>query len=218
MYKTLEEAELDFKLTLSDYMSKLQVASGSTEVSVKVDKSVQVTPLDKQCTRQDKDVQTTSCSTQTTYLPLVPHMDVPSNIQIAVDNLAMVISSYTISDIIMFFNGLLEHSKRLNLTNRLFKQIAIDTGINTNPGDFVTLAVNAMSNLQDNRKPNILYKFAYSLGNKKPGTEETLFPMSRMPFGMVQYQIEFFSCTHLSQVLIIIAKYFSLTVLIIRIY
>eukprot|EP00058_Branchiostoma_floridae_P027248 XP_002612739.1 hypothetical protein BRAFLDRAFT_97281 [Branchiostoma floridae] len=34
----------------------------------------------------------------------------------------------------------------------------------------------------------------------RPGTDEPLMPLERMPFGLVQYQIDFFTCTNVQQV------------------
>ena len=50
-----------------------------------------------------------------------------------------------------------------------------------------------MQLLKKNNKNNIMYKFALALCKPKPGTDEPVFPMDRMPFGLVEYQIEFFS-------------------------
>ncbi|KAK3712315.1 hypothetical protein QZH41_017251, partial [Actinostola sp. cb2023] len=36
--------------------------------------------------------------------------------------------------------------------------------------------------------------------NKRSGIEEPLFPLDRMPFGLVAYQIEFFACTNIMQI------------------
>ena len=53
-----------------------------------------------------------------------------------------------------------------------------------------------MELLKQNNKNNLLYKFAFALCDTKPGTDEPVFPMDRMPFGLVEYQIVFqlYSC------------------------
>ena len=58
-----------------------------------------------------------------------------------------------------------------------------------------------MELLKQNNKNNLLYKFAYALCSTKPDTNEPVFPMDRMPVALVEYQIEFFSCTHVKQVI-----------------
>ena len=94
----------------------------------------------------------------------------------------------------------LNNSDLLELTNKLFLMAASLNGLDTNPSDFVTLVLTSMKVLQEHNKSNVLYKFAYCLGSKKPGTDEPLFPLKRIPFAVVEYQIEFFSCTNIMQV------------------
>ncbi|KAI8517539.1 hypothetical protein Bbelb_035560 [Branchiostoma belcheri] len=38
------------------------------------------------------------------------------------------------------------------------------------------------------------------VGQNRQGTDEPLMPLNRMPFGLVQYQIEFFTCTNVQQI------------------
>ena len=81
-----------------------------------------------------------------------------------------------------------------------FLKVALRVGIDTNPANFATLSVKAMKVLQDNNKSNLLYKFAYCITTSRPGSKELLFPIHRMPFRLVEYQIEFFSSTNVTQV------------------
>ena len=94
----------------------------------------------------------------------------------------------------------LEEEKLEFVANATFLKLALMGGINTNPGDFATVSVKAMKVLQENGKNNLLYKFGYCIATTCPGSEEPLFPMNRMPFGLVEYQVEFFSSTDIAQV------------------
>lgn len=85
----------------------------------------------------------------------------------------------------------------------LFAKFANEKGISTNPGNFVSIALNAMKLLEQHGKSNLIYKFAYCLATSSPITNKPLFDLSRMPFGMLEYQIEFFSSTNSSQVSVI---------------
>jgi hypothetical protein len=96
--------------------------------------------------------------------------------------------------------SLLDNSDLEMLTNKLFLHLALAHNITSNPANFCSLSIKAMQQLMKNNKNNLLYKFAFTLCNTKPGTDELLFPMDRMPFGLVEYQIEFFSCAHIRQV------------------
>lgn len=88
--------------------------------------------------------------------------------------------------------------------NSLFLKLANDVGIKTNPSNFASLALKAMKILEEYSKSNLLYKFAYCLATDSPRTSKPLFDLTRMPFGLVEYQIEFFSCTNIMQVTVII--------------
>ena len=96
----------------------------------------------------------------------------------------------------------LEEEKLESVANASFVKLALKGGINTNTGNFATLSVKAMKVLQENGKNNLLFKFGYCIATTRPGSEEPLFPLNRMPFGLVEYprQIEFFSSTNIAQV------------------
>ena len=83
------------------------------------------------------------------------------------------------------------------LLNALFLQRAVDLGIDSNPGDFASLSLKAMLEMQEKDKPNLVYKWSRCLHNSEG---KSSIDMDRMPFGLMQYCIEFFSCTHVSQV------------------
>ena len=80
-----------------------------------------------------------------------------------------------------------------------FLKLAIKNAIDTNPADFASQSIRAMRRLQEHGKNNLLYKFAYSIANNRPGSDAALFPLERMPFGLVVYEIEF-SATNEAQV------------------
>jgi hypothetical protein len=68
----------------------------------------------------------------------------------------------------------------------------------------VSSSIDAMRVLRDNRKdPYLVQKFIRCLVDKRPNENESLMPLHRMPFGMIQYQIDFFSALHINQVSII---------------
>ena len=84
------------------------------------------------------------------------------------------------------------------IVDDLFLEIARKSGIDTNPKNFATLALAAMSTLKANKKPNLVYKWCECLVRKE--SQKPVLEMSKMPFGLIQYQIEFFSCTNTSQI------------------
>jgi len=83
------------------------------------------------------------------------------------------------------------------LLNSFFLQRANDHGIDSNPGDFATVSLRAILKLQQNAKPNLVYKWSRCLYNEEG---KSSLDFERMPFGLIQYCMEFFSCTHVSQI------------------
>jgi len=94
----------------------------------------------------------------------------------------------------------LDEGQLTELANLSFLEIALKNGIDSNPAYFASLSVNAMKKLQAQKKNNLLYKFAFCIAQNRPGSDKTLFPLDRMPFGLVEYQIEFFSASNVMQV------------------
>ena len=86
------------------------------------------------------------------------------------------------------------------LTNKLFLQQAKHRGVSTNPADFVTLFLQGMTQLESGGKANLIYKFSQCVGGSKEGNKkESPLPMNRMPFGPIDYTIQFFTCTDVRQ-------------------
>ena len=95
---------------------------------------------------------------------------------------------------------MLDKETLTNVANAMFLELAKSDGVETNPHDFAKLATTAMARLKEAGKPDIMYKFAKCLGGNRPDTAEPLMPFDKMPFGLIEYQVEFFSCTNTSGV------------------
>jgi len=106
-----------------------------------------------------------------------------------------------LKDLIVALHPHLHEQDQRRLLNKWFLQQATEVGIDSNLADFATLSLEAMLMLQRNDKPNLVYKWCSCLYNDegKPSLD-----LNRMPLGMLQYIIEFFSCTHVAQVCTII--------------
>ena len=78
----------------------------------------------------------------------------------------------------------------VELANLAFLELALQNGINSNPANCAELAMHAMKRLQDNSKNNLI-------ASNRPKSNDSLFPINRMPFGMVEYQIKFFFATNI---------------------
>ena len=88
----------------------------------------------------------------------------------------------------------------LEMMDNIFLNVAKRKEITSNPSHFISLSVLAMENLQNHKKINLLFKFAECVGKQRPDGSDTLMPMNRMPFGLLEYQIQFFTCTNTQQV------------------
>lgn len=74
---------------------------------------------------------------------------------------------------------------------------------NTNcsvPGDFLVLAIKAMEHLKATGRCNVIYKLAKGLGTMRPDGSDSLFPATRMPMGLIEYNVNFFTSSAINQV------------------
>ena len=94
---------------------------------------------------------------------------------------------------------LLPHLKISSTTNLLCLQKK--SGINSNPESFVSISVEAMKRLQDYKKNNLVYKFSKTIATDRLKEKIPLLQVDRMPFGLVEYVIEFHTYTNTMYVL-----------------
>ena len=106
-----------------------------------------------------------------------------------------------LKDLIVASHPHLHEQDQRMLLNKWFLLQVTGVGIDSNPADFATLSLEAMLMLQRNDNPNLVYEWGRCLCNDegKPSLD-----LNQMPFGMLQYIIEFFPCTHVAQVCIIV--------------
>ena len=95
---------------------------------------------------------------------------------------------------------LLPRKELIVCADEVFLRLADLQGETCNPVNYVSFSLEAMNTLSVISKSSLVCKFVYMLGTKRPGSEEPLIPIDRMPFGLMQYQIEFFSSTNVMQV------------------
>lgn len=92
----------------------------------------------------------------------------------------------------------LNPSNTEKLLDDMFLTAAVHRGIISNPLSFASTSLNAMKLLQDSGKPNLISKWSRCIWGPdgKPKLD-----FERMPFGLIEYQIEFFSCSNVMQVI-----------------
>ena len=74
------------------------------------------------------------------------------------------------------------------------------------PSDFLKLSLNAMSRLQEAGRTNMVYNMSKAIGTLRPDSEESRLPISRMPMGLLEYCVNFYSSNCLQQVPTVKAK------------
>ena len=105
-----------------------------------------------------------------------------------------------VSDVLVAFLEKLEYGDVLDIVDKLYTWAARMIGITSNPRTFVQLSMDAMKRLVENSKPNLVLKFCQGLAMDRPNNAGPLIPIHRMPFGLIQYCIEFFTYTNVMQV------------------
>lgn len=107
----------------------------------------------------------------------------------------------------LFFKKLciLSRSKAVSLLDRLASDVSdecVSILSNSNHGNIVSSSLDAMKSLaKAGKDPMLVTKFAKCISTKRPDTNTSLMPLNRMPFALMEYQIEFFTATHVSKVI-----------------
>ena len=97
----------------------------------------------------------------------------------------------------------------LSIIEQLYSWLASKNGLESNVLGFVQLSLAAMKRLEASNKVNLVIKFCQMLTNDHPDKSGPLIPLDRMAFGLLQYCIEFFTCTngHASKLPVDMGKY-----------
>ncbi|CAG2230903.1 unnamed protein product [Mytilus edulis] len=84
--------------------------------------------------------------------------------------------------------------------DQMFQSVAEEEGLKIGTANFTSLSLRAMKTLKENSKPNVVKDFVKCLGTKRPNSQEPLMPVTRMPFGLIQHQIQFFCASDIRQI------------------
>ena len=63
------------------------------------------------------------------------------------------------------------------------------------PSDFLKLVVSAFNHLHQSRRGNVVYLLAKALGTTRPDGSDSLLPTSRIPMGLLEYIVTFFTAS-----------------------
>ena len=118
--------------------------------------------------------------------------------------LPKVLPSLCVSDVTDLLSSLTKIASRealLSVADSLVCSVASKTGLSWNVKGFLETACRAMCELEAHDKPNVVYFLCRCIADKKEDGKSPILPLDRMPFGMIQYQLEFFNATHICQVI-----------------
>ena len=107
--------------------------------------------------------------------------------------------------VLPIFSELCEDTKTL-LLNKMFSNMSTSAVIRTKVSNFISLSIGAMEVLQEAKKPNLVYKWVQCMSRE---SGQPLMPLNRMPFGLIEYQLAFFTATNVMQVCLYFSCYFS---------
>ena len=93
------------------------------------------------------------------------------------------------------------NNQTMKFLDEFYMHLAVSAGITSNPRNFGSNSIKAMARLQRENKPNLVYKFSEMLTSQKfLNVTEPVVKLDRMPFGLLDYTIQFFTCSHVKQV------------------
>lgn len=87
----------------------------------------------------------------------------------------------------------------MKFMDEAFLSLAVKNELFSNPKYFVSNSIKAMKRLSLANKQNLVYKFSQMLILQK-ATNLPVLQLDRMPFGLLEYVIEFFTSTNINQV------------------
>ena len=89
----------------------------------------------------------------------------------------------------------------MTFMDEAFWSLAVSNGLCSNQKYFVSNSIKAMKRLSSSDKPNLVYKFSQMLNLQKADNPmEPVIQLDRMPFGLLEYVIQFFTSVNINQV------------------
>ena len=107
----------------------------------------------------------------------------------------------TVSNVLLaFLRNVDDMDIVMSIMDDLSVWFAAIKGIVSYPKNFVQTSLAAMKRLEANGKSYLVYKFCQVLAFDRPDKSGPLVPINRMPFGLLENCMEFFTCTNVTQV------------------
>ncbi|XP_035665314.1 uncharacterized protein LOC118408603 [Branchiostoma floridae] len=191
--KSIKKAAAHFGLDV-DIISKTRKTTNT------FDRATQTEPM-KQPMTQDSGIQTTgTAQEQYTEQNLLEDDSSDTSVKAGLAMCKALLPSSLSTLLVLLIPHIVNLPSTPSFGDELFSNVATARGINTYPTDFFSRSLDAMTTLQDSNKPNLMYILARFLTEKRPGTSIPLLQLDRMPFGMIQYQLQFYNATNVHQI------------------
>ena len=88
------------------------------------------------------------------------------------------------------------------ILNKLMTKMLHKHGFIYTPKEVINCTIDAMKTLaQAGKEPFIVHRFAQCIAQKRANSCQSLMPLDRMPFGLIEYQINFFTASDCRQVI-----------------
>ena len=184
-YNNVEDAEASYGLDVDFYLSDASTIVSQSQEPLRLDEKL-ISSIKSLTQQQLQEAITHALAAVTDKKAFLLKM------------LGVVqLSSIAWIEIIECLYQQLPYQEKMVLLDKQFVDVAIVEGIDTNPADFASISLGAMKVLQENGKPNLIYKWSKCVFGEDG---KSLIPLHRMPFGLIQYQMEFFTSTNVMQV------------------
>ena len=127
-----------------------------------------------------------------------PSSDSVMDTGVTVVDQSLVVSKQQQTDECLKFFASLENDDQLRLLTELFSRHFPSV-----KSDFLPLIIDSMKYLRKCNRTNVIYTLARVVGTPRPDGTDSLLPVKRMPFGLLEYTINFFGATSTQKVLLL---------------
>ncbi len=94
----------------------------------------------------------------------------------------------------------LDPAKQMQIISELFSLLVGQSLIPVPPPDFLELVILGMKRLHSNGRSNVIYLLAKAIGTMRPQGTDSLLPISRMPMGLLDYVVNFYTASSINKV------------------
>ena len=98
----------------------------------------------------------------------------------------------------------LHSHEQLEILSLLFSRVLQKCSTPTIPPDFLVLVSDGMQRLHASKWSNVIYLLAKALGTLRSDGSESLMPVNKMPMGLLEYTVNFFTASSIQKVRVIV--------------